>query len=232
MDLPMPAALRRRFDPNQRYGLRVTLFAIAVMLAAVPFGLLLEQVVRSGSLTRADTWVARELHGVAGRSHAWGVVAVAAGYLLLRRAYRLAVFLVVTAAGGGIIDTVVKHLVGRARPDFENPVAQAFGKSFPSGHAMSSMVVYGALTLIFVSALRRHRVVVWATAVALVVAIGISRLALGVHFLSDVIGGWVLGLAWLVASTAAFSIWRVERHKPPVDVAGGVEPEEGRRLGA
>ena len=54
---------------------------------------------------------------------------------------------------------------------------------------------------------------------------GLSRLSLGVHFLSDVLGGFVLGLAWLAASTAAFSIWRSEQRKKPVDVMEGVEPE-------
>jgi undecaprenyl-diphosphatase len=67
--------------------------------------------------------------------------------------------------------------------------------------------------------------VVLAGAVLLVAAICFSRLALGVHFITDVVGGVVLGLAWLAASTAAFSIWRVERGRPPVQVKEGVEPE-------
>ena len=57
------------------------------------------------------------------------------------------------------------------------------------------------------------------------VAIAFTRLALGVHFLSDVVGGIVLGLAWLAVSTAAFSIWRVERGRPPVKPTEGLEPE-------
>jgi undecaprenyl-diphosphatase len=67
-------------------------------------------------------------------------------------------------------------------------------------------------------------------AVVLVLAIGFSRLALGVHYISDVVGGYVLGLAWLAASTAAFSTWRVERGKPPVDVGEGLEPEAAEDL--
>ncbi len=72
---------------------------------------------------------------------------------------------------------------------------------------------------------RRYRLVVLGGAIVLVVAIGFTRLALGVHFISDVLGGFVLGLAWLAASAAAFSTWRVERGRPAVDISEGLEPE-------
>jgi undecaprenyl-diphosphatase len=139
---------------------------------------------------------------------------------------RLALFLVVTTLGGGLLDTIVKEVVGRNRPSLVDPVATAHGKSFPSGHAMSSVIAYGALLLVFLPAIgRRYRPMVIGGAVVLVLAIGFSRLALGVHYITDVLGGYVLGLAWLAASTAAFSTWRVERGKPPVEVAEGLEPE-------
>jgi len=126
----------------------------------------------------------------------------------------------------------VKILVDRPRPVVDHPVATAWGKSFPSGHAMSSTVTYGALLLTFLPVLpgRRRAAAVVATA-ALVLVIGSSRLILGVHFLTDVIGGYVLGLAWLLGATAAFEIWRVElggRRAEPL--AEGVEPEAGPAL--
>jgi undecaprenyl-diphosphatase len=66
---------------------------------------------------------------------------------------------------------------------------------------------------------------------SLVLAIGASRLLLGVHFLSDVLAGFVLGLAWLIGATAAFEIWRVERGRPRTHpLEEGVEPEAARRL--
>jgi undecaprenyl-diphosphatase len=64
----------------------------------------------------------------------------------------------------------------------------------------------------------------------LVAAICFSRLALGVHYISDVVGGVVLGLAWLAASTAAFSIWRVQRGRSPVEVSEGLAPEAAEDL--
>ena len=244
----MREALRRRLDPDGRYGLRVTLFAVAFLLVAIPFGLLLDQVQRSGSLIRIDTSAARHLHDWIRHSDdlvrelkiltffgspLWFYLIVTPAVLWVwRRGHtRLAVFLVVTTLGGGLLDTIVKEAVGRPRPSLVDPVASAHGKSFPSGHAMSSTVAYGSLLLVFLPAIgRRYRPVVFAGVVVLVLAIGFSRLALGVHYITDVVGGYVLGLAWLAASTAAFSTWRVERGRPPVDVAEGLEPEAAEDL--
>lgn len=236
-------AVQRRLDPEGRYGLRVTLFGLAFLLVAIPFGLLLEQVQRNGPLLRLDTSAARNLHEWVRQSDdlvrqlklltffgspVWFyLIVIPAIVWVWRRGHvRLAVFLVVTTLGGGLLDTIVKEAVDRPRPSLVDPVATARGKSFPSGHAMSSTVVYGALLMVFLPVIgRRYRPVVLTGAVILVAAIGFSRLALGVHFISDVLGGIVLGLAWLAASTAAFSTWRVERGRPPVELSEGLEPE-------
>jgi undecaprenyl-diphosphatase len=244
----LPDGVRRRLDPDGRYGLRVTLFAVAFLLAAVPFGFLLDQVKRNGALVRLDTSAARNLHDwVRGSpgvvrglkiltffgSPVWFyVIVVPAAFWVWRRGrQRLGVFLLVTTVGGGVLDTVVKVVVDRDRPSLVDPVATAHGQSFPSGHAMSSVIAYGALLLVFLPVIgRRYRVVVVGGAAVLVLAIGLSRLALGVHYLSDVLGGYVLGLAWLAASTAAFSTWRVERGRPAVEAHEGLEPEAAEDL--
>ncbi|MEY2447770.1 MAG: hypothetical protein QOH79_1246 [Acidimicrobiaceae bacterium] len=248
MGRSLPERLQRRLDPNERYGLRVTLFAIAIVLVTVPFATLVFQVVAKGPLTRLDGNVANDLnnwvHDSPGTVRVldditnigkpitlFVMVTAAVAYLLWRRRIRLALYLVVTSVVGGLIDTAVKVLVNRPRPVVDHPIASALGKSFPSGHAMSSTVTYGALALVFLPVLpRRWRPIALGAVVLLVLAIGTSRLFLGVHFVSDVIGGFVLGLAWLAASTGAFSIWRTEEGKKPVDVAQGVEPEAGPAL--
>jgi undecaprenyl-diphosphatase len=244
----LPDSLRRRLDPDERYGLRVTLFAVAIVLVAVPFATLVFQVVAKGPLTELDGDVANRLNrsvhdspgtvrllelirNIGKQITLFVVVSFACIYLLWRGRPRLILYLVVTSIVGGLVDTAVKVLVNRPRPVVDHPVATALGKSFPSGHAMSSAVTYGALALVFLPVLpRRLRPAALGVVVAIVLAIGTSRLFLGVHFVSDVVGGFVLGLAWLAASTAAFSIWRTEEGKKPVEVTEGVEPEAAAAL--
>lgn len=221
--------LRRRLDPEARFGLRFTLLALAVVLVAIPFGWLLDQVTDGGPFTRVDTSAANHLHRwVRARpllvdglrvittlgATWWLALCVAAATVVLLRAGRRrpAVFLVATTAAGGLLVQIVKALVSRPRPSLVAPVATAQGQSFPSGHTMGSTIVYGALLVVFAAPLpRRRRVAIVAVAFVLVCAIGFTRLALGVHYISDVLAGLVLGLAWLAAATAAFRVWRVER---------------------
>jgi undecaprenyl-diphosphatase len=248
MRMALPKSVRKRFDPTERYGLRVTLFALALVLVAVPFSFLLLEVLSHGPMTRLDQgaaqrvfriaadrpWLASTLRWVSwlGKPLWLGIaVAIGAAYAAWRGHRRLALYLVVTAIGGGLVDSAVKLLVNRPRPHVDHPLVYAFGKSFPSGHAMSSTVTYGALLLVFLPVLsRRARVVAFVATVVLLLAIGMSRLLLGVHFISDVLAGYVLGLAWLIGATAAFSIWRREEGKPPVHPTEGLEPESAADL--
>lgn len=240
----LPAALKRRLDPAERFGLRITLLALALILVGIPFGLLLDQVKRNGPLVRLDTSAANNLHGwvlanpVAADicrvlsffgSPVWFYLLIGGSALWwwLRRGHkRLAIYLVTTGLVGGLIDTVVKIAVDRNRPSLEDPIATAHGKSFPSGHTMLATYGYGALLLAFLPLIpRRWRPAAIGGWLLLVALIGASRLGLGVHYISDVLGGFVLGLAWLAAATAAFSIWRVERGKPAVHPTEGLQPE-------
>ncbi len=239
----VPSRLRSRLDPTERYSLRVVLVAVAIVLVAIPFATLLFQVVAEGPLTRVDGDVADALNGYVHErtllltglkavtflgSTVWltAVTAVAAVGVLRAGRSRLCVFLVVTCLGGAVVNYSVKLAVSRPRPVVDHVVAEASGKSFPSGHAMSSTVVYGSLLLVFLPVIgRRYRPIVLAGTVILLAAIGFSRLALGVHYITDVLGGYVLGAAWLALSVAAFSIWRVERGRPPVEIEEGLEPE-------
>jgi membrane-associated phospholipid phosphatase len=146
--------------------------------------------------------------------------------LLIRRLPRLATYLVVTGLGALLLDPSLKALVGRVRPVVADPIAVGGGNSFPSGHTLGSTIVYGSLTLVFLSlADRKWRWWLIGASTLLVLAIGLSRIALGVHFLSDVIGGWLLGAAWISVTAYAFRVWRREAGKPTRSLTAGLEPE-------
>jgi undecaprenyl-diphosphatase len=218
--------LRRRLDPDARFGLRFTLCAIAFLLVAVPFGLLLADVRREGALTRLDTRVADRLHEwvqdspglvtalkvVTNFGSTWWLtllVVIAAVALLRQGRRRTALFLVFTSITTGLLIRLLKALVGRDRPSLLDPVASAAGESFPSGHAMGATAVYGALLVVFAPRMSPgQRRVALASYLVLVASICFTRLALGVHYITDVVAGFVLGCAWLALSVAAFRVWQ------------------------
>ena len=235
MAVELARKVRARLDPAQRYGLRVALAGLAIVIVAVLFSALTFDVLGRGRLARFDTGVAESMNDMT-HHHDWAVTALLAISWLGRPPvlalwvvasivhvwrcgrHRLAVFLAVTPLGGGIVVVAVKLAVDRPRPVVDVPVAAAFGPSFPSGHAMSSLVTYGALLLVFLPRFgSRARSWLCGATVLLVLAIGCSRLLLGVHFVTDVVGGYLLGAAWLAGATAASAAWRADR---------------GRRLGS
>jgi undecaprenyl-diphosphatase len=139
----------------------------------------------------------------------WLVAAPATIALLVVRRYRLAVYLALTCLGPQVLSPTLKALVGRLRPVVPDPVAVEASKSFPSGHALGSFVVYGALLLVLVQLVgTRWRVPAAVATAVLVVAIGFSRVALGVHYVSDVVGAWLIGFVWLGTSLVAAGRWR------------------------
>jgi undecaprenyl-diphosphatase len=245
----LPRSWVRRLAPEQRFELRIVLYAVALVLVAVPFSYLLFEVMRHGPLTRFDESTANRLHrhvvhdrglvnalqGISwlGKPLLLGIL-IAAGSIVVyvKGRRRLALFLVTAAVGGGLVDSAVKILVNRPRPVLDHPVASAFGKSFPSGHAMSSTVTYGALLVVFLPVVpRAWRWLAVALTTTLVLAIGAARLLLGVHFVTDVVGGYTLGLAWLCGCVGVFNVWRTEQGKPKAEpVKEGIEPEAEKDL--
>lgn len=155
-------------------------------------------------------------------------VGAAAVVLWLRKARRLALWAGFTMAAGGLVDLVLKTAVGRTRPVFADPVATAPGPSFPSGHSFTSMLGAGVIVLLVLPLLPpRGRIAAWVVGACVPLAVGYSRVALGVHWASDVLGGWLLGIGLLAGTTKAFEAWRRAQGRPEVrPVVEGVAPEE------
>ncbi len=126
------------------------------------------------------------------------VVATVAGLLALRRRW-LTMWLVLAATLSGRLAVVVgKEAVGRARPDVVDHLVHVSSASFPSGHSANGAIVYLTLAALLVQVMegRIRRNAVLAAAVLLVIAIGCSRVYLGVHWPSDVLAGWAFGALW------------------------------------
>jgi undecaprenyl-diphosphatase len=240
---------RAGWAPVRHFAWRSALGLLVVLGIGLGFGLLLVLVRANWSpLLNLDRGVAQRLNDLVapnpaavdaltavsrlgGRPVMVWLVAVATVLLLIRRRIRLAVYLVVTGVGALLLDPSMKALVGRLRPAVEVPVATAPGNSFPSGHALGSMIVYGALTLVFLPAVpARWRKVFITVGVLIVVAVGVTRIALGVHYLSDVLAGWLLGLGWLSITAYAFRVWRREAGRPTPSLEEGLEPEAGAAI--
>lgn len=217
-----------------RLALRLATGAGLAALVAMPFLILMLLVTsESEELESVDRSVADAANGWA-LTRPWAVdtldvleqvlapwtfrvVVLAVAVLLWRRgARRLATWAVVTMAVGGALGVLAKGLVERARPSFAEPVATASWYSFPSGHALNSMLGVGILLLVALPQLhRRGRLAAWAAAVAIIGLTGFDRIGLGVHFLSDVLAGWVVALAVLAGTTAAFGTRPRARARKP-----------------
>jgi undecaprenyl-diphosphatase len=119
------------------------------------------------------------------------------GFLLLQTRYHTALFVAATTATGEILSYILKHYFNRARPTVV-PNLRIMSPSFPSGHAMESAIVYLTLgaVLMRVAETRVTKVYLLGVAMLLTTIVGISRVYLGVHYPTDVVAGWIVGLVW------------------------------------
>ncbi len=221
-------------QPATRFTARSLAGLVAVLAAGAGFGLLLALVrAHWPPLDHFDRGTAATLNRlVAGHrpvvhtlravtdvgSPLVVTVLLAAGVitLLIRRRPQLAAYLAATGLGAVVLERTLKLLVGRLRPVVADPIATATGNSFPSGHALGSAAGYGALLLVGLPLVpRRFRPLLVGVTAALVTAIGFTRIALGVHYVSDVVGAWLLAAAWLGLTGYAFRRWQREAAGQP-----------------
>lgn len=232
---------------DRALGVRLATGAAAAALVSLPF-LVLLFLVRSqwAPLRRLDSGVADRLNETA-QDRPWlvdalevgevltspwllRVVVVAVAVWLWRNgARRLAAWAVTTLVVGGLLGALLKVLVARGRPGFDDPVAFSNGYSFPSGHALNSLLAAGILLLVFLPVCTpAGRVLAYAGAATLVLFTGYDRLGLGVHYVSDVVAGWVVALATLAGTAGAFDVWRRDRGLVTSPLREGLAPESTR----
>lgn len=224
-----------RFARGEYLGLHLTLGLTVSLLSLWIFREVAESVIRQASITRLDLQVfdflARHSSPTTygfwsvissyGSGVALGILAAGTGVILAvrRRWFVLAVW-IAAFVGVGLIDASLKLLFRRPRPPGAAEYLSSMSWSFPSGHSMSSLVGYGMLAYLLVLTFAPRRTIqigVIVATICLVLAIGISRMSLGVHYFSDVMGGYAAGTLWLSICISGLEVVRrLRRGKTPV----------------
>jgi undecaprenyl-diphosphatase len=139
------------------------------------------------------------------------VILAVIGFLVLQTRYRTALVVAITSGSGELLNAAMKHVFHRPRPSIVPHLRAVFSTSFPSGHAMESAIVYLTLGAILMRAseTRVTKMYILGIAVLLTTLVGVSRVYLGVHYPTDVIGGWIVGFMW--ASVCWLVAQRFER---------------------
>ena len=132
-------------------------------------------------------------------------------WLLTRGQRSQATILIIAAAGAVALNNLLKLLFGRARPMLWERIVDVGQYSFPSGHAMISMVIFGMIGYLLSSKFPLWRIGIISLTILLVTGIGLSRLYLGVHWPTDIVAGYAAGLVWLITCIFSFQVWQ-ERH--------------------
>ena len=159
--------------------------------------------------TAIRTGAAHALSTVGSTAVLLPLVIIVAALLVKRRRLAEAVVVISSSAGAIALSSAVKALVGRPRPATPH-LEQVTNASFPSGHATQAAAILPALAFGAVALGLHHVRVAMAAAVAVAVGIGLARICLGVHYLSDVVAGWLLGGAWVAMNVYVLTASRVQ----------------------
>ena len=228
-----------RFAREEYLGLHLTVGLVVSLLALWLFGGVTEDVIHHDPLTRFDLTVASRLHqrgtatgygifntiSLTGSPAVMGTLALVVALVLAVRRYWI--FLtgwIAAFAGAGVLGWVLKRAIARPRPSYSAIFLHGESFSFPSGHAMGSLVGLGMLAYLIVTLWapsRRIQIAIIVLAAGWSVAIGFSRLYLGVHYFSDVIGGYAAGVVWLSVCISGVEVAR--RQRPPTRTEVGLD---------
>jgi membrane-associated phospholipid phosphatase len=155
------------------------------------------------------------------------ILAVAAAVVLSvrRRSWTPAILIVAAGAGSLLMTIAGKRLIGRTRPDLTDAVPPyEYSASFPSGHSLNSIVIAGILAYLVILRLKttRARILTAAAAAVFALTMGLSRVYLGHHWLTDVLAAWTLGAAWLTLIITAHRLYLTVRKQRAAVVANPI----------
>ena len=192
----------------------VIAWAVMLLFGALEFDrglLLLGYAGDHPNLAEAARWISRLGSGPL----LLGAAGFGAGLLLARREWRPALVLLAITLSGRLLVSLQKDWTARVRPDAQGHLVPVESLAFPSGHAANATLVWLCLALLLPRSDRARAFAVWA-AVWLALAVGVSRVMLGVHWPSDVIGGWAFGLFWALLLLRVSGLPLQEGTPPPL----------------
>ncbi len=168
------------------------------------------------ALTQGPVWlpgVVRDITALGSGAVLAIVVLIVTLYLILLKKYNAVLLVLGATIGGTILVTVIKLIVGRARPNVVPALMTETSLSFPSGHSAMSAVVYLSLAALLARMEFSYKIKIYIMTIALLLTfmIGLTRIFLGVHYPTDVLGGWAIGIAW--ATFCWFIAWYLENKK-------------------
>ena len=214
--------------PRDREELRILVGAVA-LLAMVWIIAVLAGKVLSGETRQFDEWVlsslrraedprqlrgphwltllAQDITALGGPTVLGLTVLAVTGYLFLHGLYRNGLFVFLASTGGWVLNSILKQLFSRTRPDVVPHLREVVSSSFPSGHALTSAAVFLTLGALLMRIANGRLAKYYCMAIAMFVTflVGMSRIFLGVHYPTDVVAGWLIGMSW------ALLCWMVER---------------------
>ena len=231
----LTAFMRARLSPEGYLGLHLTIGALVLIASALIFGLIAEDVATADKITVMDVQVSQWFHARATPlltravllfTHLHSTVGILALSSLLAiywmrgRAWDWLLTLVLTVPAGMLVNLLLKNIFQRVRPVFDVPLLSLNTYSFPSGHAAAATLFYGVLAawLISRTASWRWRAFIVLGAALMVALVGLSRIYLGVHYLSDVLAAMAASGCWLAFSLTAVETSR--RHRRLRQLAG------------
>ena len=214
----------------QRLGIQLIMGMIVSLGCLGIFAAIAEDVVEQDKIVAVDLAIANALHdaatptstslywliSLAGLPGLW-ILGILVGLLFIRRKrwLQLGVW-IIGLVGGMLLNHLLKLIFARERPVFYAPIVIEQNFSFPSGHAMMALIGYGLVGYFLWDSLQNRywRIVLVFAISLLVILIGISRMTLGVHYLSDVIAGFAAGGVWMITCVIALdTIQRRQAHK-------------------
>jgi len=222
--------LARQTYSNKRLALILAGGLLLAALAGWVFGALAEDVLARDSITLYDAAVGHWVFSLATEDSSqfffaitllgstWVILPASlllGGWLIYRKRWLHLGALAFSVGGGTLLNVILKNIFLRPRPDFVNAFYHESGYSFPSGHAMISVLFYGMAAYLLARGMRwQGRVRLGVTVFTLALLIGFSRIFLGVHFLTDVLGGWAAGIVWLTVCVATLEAISLPRSHP------------------